>query len=437
MSRRSQALMLLTTFAVVLGTGSFHAAFVGHYGFLATSRLEWELAYAGLLAISAYSVGLPDRATGIASALGQAVPAVGVAATGISVAQLALGSLLLPRFVVGTAALLLTPAYVGYAALSLREREGTRYRERVLVVGDDEEVRALSEDLLFRPMKPAQVVATVGLDQMRAHGSETQPLVEFVHNNNPSVLVLNRQAAADDSVLPQAAQLHAEGLKIRTLRAFYEEWMGKLPIVELERVSLMFDISELHRNRYSRVKRTGDILLALVGIVVMGLALPVVLLLNTLANPGPLFFRQSRIGKGGTVFTMVKFRTCFADTEDHSWTQEDDPRLTRGGRLLRRLHIDEIPNVISILRGDMSWVGPRPEQPAYVEELAGKLPFYNIRHLVRPGLTGWAQVNYGYTSDYVGALQKLQYDFYYLRHQNFMMDLRVLGRTLRSVLPGA
>jgi len=437
MTRRSQALMLLTTFAVVMGTGAFHAAFLGHYGFLTTSRLEWELAYAVLLAVSAYATGLPDKATGITSALGQAVPAVCAAAVGISLAQLALDSPLLPRFVVGAGALLLTPAYLGLAALSLRERERSRYRERILVVGDTDEIGALTEDLLSRPVRPAQVVASVPLASVRGRGSESQPLLDLAHEYNPSVLVLNRQAAADDSVVLQAAQLHARGLKIRTLRAFYEEWMGKLPVVELERVSLMFDISELHRSRYSRVKRIVDVSLAVLGIAMLIVLLPVVLVVNALTNRGPLFFRQLRVGKGGKVFTMVKFRTCYADTEDQSWTQDDDPRLTKGGAWLRHLHIDEIPNVICILRGDMSWVGPRPEQPAYVEELAGKLQFYNVRHLVRPGLTGWAQVNYGYTSDQFGALQKLQYDFYYLRHQSLMLDLRVLGRTLRSVLPRA
>ena len=118
------------------------------------------------------------------------------------------------------------------------------------------------------------------------------------------------------------------------------------------------------------------------------------------------------------------------------WTGEDDPRITRFGRVLRRTHLDELPQVVNILRGELSVVGPRPEQPHYVEQLTEKLPFYAMRHLVRPGLTGWAQVKYGYAGDERDALEKLQYEFFYLRRQSLDFDLRIVGRTLRSVIGG-
>jgi lipopolysaccharide/colanic/teichoic acid biosynthesis glycosyltransferase len=121
---------------------------------------------------------------------------------------------------------------------------------------------------------------------------------------------------------------------------------------------------------------------------------------------------------------------------NNEWTTEDDPRITPFGRILRRFHIDEIPQVLNIIKGDLSIVGPRPEQPQYVEELVAKLPFYSLRHLVRPGLTGWAQVKYGYAGSERDALEKLQYEFFYLRHQSLSMDTRVIVRTLRSVLRG-
>ena len=117
----------------------------------------------------------------------------------------------------------------------------------------------------------------------------------------------------------------------------------------------------------------------------------------------------------------------------NEWTSEDDPRITRFGRLLRRTHLDELPQVVNILRGDLGVVGPRPEQPHYVAELTEKLPFYALRHLVRPGLTGWAQVKYGYAGNESDALEKLQYEFWYLRHQSLRTDARIIGRTIRSV----
>jgi lipopolysaccharide/colanic/teichoic acid biosynthesis glycosyltransferase len=147
-----------------------------------------------------------------------------------------------------------------------------------------------------------------------------------------------------------------------------------------------------------------------------------------------------RVGKGGRPFTMVKFRTMVpgaSDASAGSWTQRHDPRVTRFGRLLRATHLDELPQGFNILRGDLSVVGPRPEQPHYVDELVAKLPFYDLRHLVRPGLTGWAQVKYGYAGDEQDAVEKLQYDFWYLRHQRLSLDARILGRTIRSTVGGA
>jgi lipopolysaccharide/colanic/teichoic acid biosynthesis glycosyltransferase len=131
---------------------------------------------------------------------------------------------------------------------------------------------------------------------------------------------------------------------------------------------------------------------------------------------------------------MLKLRTMRVEGGPATWTSEGDPRITRFGAVLRRSHHDELPQVINILRGDLSLVGPRPEQPYYVQDLAGKISFYNFRHLVRPGLTGWAQVKYAYGSTSLDAYEKLQYDFYYLCHQCLAFDLRIIGRTIRSVI---
>jgi lipopolysaccharide/colanic/teichoic acid biosynthesis glycosyltransferase len=140
------------------------------------------------------------------------------------------------------------------------------------------------------------------------------------------------------------------------------------------------------------------------------------------------------VGRNGRLFNIVKFRTMRDDASDGEWTGERDPRVTRFGRWLRRTHIDELPQVVNILRGDLSTVGPRPEQPRYVQELIDKIPFYDLRHRVRPGLTGWAQVKYAYGASDSDAMEKLQYEFFYLRHQSLALDLRILGRTVRSVI---
>jgi lipopolysaccharide/colanic/teichoic acid biosynthesis glycosyltransferase len=155
---------------------------------------------------------------------------------------------------------------------------------------------------------------------------------------------------------------------------------------------------------------------------------------DAIANRGPVFFRQVRIGRDGKPFRILKLRTMIAAPGDGAPTSVSDPRVTRFGRFLRHTHLDELPQAVNILRGQLSVVGPRPEQPHLVNELSGKLPFYRLRHLVRPGLTGWAQVKYQYAGTEAEALEKLQYEFFYLRRQSLTLDLRIVGRTIRSVV---
>jgi lipopolysaccharide/colanic/teichoic acid biosynthesis glycosyltransferase len=253
-----------------------------------------------------------------------------------------------------------------------------------------------------------------------------------------SVVVLDRDAQSSDSVVAQAAELHGRGLRVRTLSMFYEQWLGKLPVGELERSSLLFDISEVHRLHYARVKRLIDLGAAAVGVLVLAPVCLAVMVGNRVGNRGPLFYAQLRVGKDGKPFSILKFRTMREARagDGTGWTQQEDPRVTPFGAILRRIHVDELPQMVNIFRGHLSFVGPRPEQPHYVDALAEKLPFYELRHIVRPGLTGWAQVKFGYAGDETDALEKLQFDFYYLRHQSLGLDFRILGRTVRHVMGG-
>jgi lipopolysaccharide/colanic/teichoic acid biosynthesis glycosyltransferase len=261
-----------------------------------------------------------------------------------------------------------------------------------------------------------------------------KPLEDLVSRHRITLVVLNREAQSLDEVVAQAAGVHSHGVRIRTLSLFYDEWLGKLPISELERIALLFDINEIHHPVYARMKRFLDVALALAGVPVLGIAIPVVALVNLAGNRGPLFFHQERVGKGNVVFTIHKFRTMRPTEGRADWTLPDDERVGAVGRMLRTLHIDELPQVWNVLRRDLSIVGPRPEQPRYVAQLTESIPFYETRHLVRPGITGWAQVKYDYGASELDALEKLQYEFYYLRHQSLPLDLRIIGRTLRSVV---
>ncbi|HEX3541914.1 MAG TPA: sugar transferase [Acidimicrobiales bacterium] len=433
MRRLARALLYAGTVALVLGLGHIHAVYIGHYPTGASSRLAWELAYSAALGVAAYAVGLPDLARNAYHALWLALCANVVAAAAISFVQLGLGVAILPRFVVFWTASLLVPGYALCAFVAARGRREERRRDRVLAILTPSEAAMFTDDLRHAERK-ASLARVLNHDEVTADSEAHTPLLDAFSQVDASILVLDRRAQNDESIVAQAAQLHSQGVRIRTLSLFYDEWVGKLPLSELERVALMFDIGELHRIRYGRVKRLVDGVVAAAGLVVMVVVIPFVLAANSLGNRGPLFFRQPRVGKGGEIFTMLKFRTMVPDSGDGTWTADGDTRITRVGSWLRRTHLDELPQVINILRGDQAIVGPRPEQPRYVSALREKIPFYDLRHLTRPGLTGWAQLNYHYGATEIDALEKLQYEFYYLRHQSLALDLRIIVRTIRQVV---
>ena len=418
---------------VVAGLGEFHAHFVGHYSFTGTARFGWFIGYIVLLELAVYLFGIPDASDGILTAVLSSLGASVAGAAGISLIQLVGGALLLPRAVVLGSALVLFPIFLGLTYVGREVDRRGAGDDRVLAVVEADDAAALRVDLKRDAERPAQLAGVLppseAADQARGPG-----LVQEALRCRATVLVLGREAQADESLVAQAATLHAQGVRVRSLAHFYDEWLGKLPLSELERSSLFFDIQELHAPRYARVKRLIDLVSGLLGVLALAPACGLVLTLNLAGNRGPLFFRQPRIGKGGREFTILKFRTMSPDSVETDWTSAHDPRLGRVGRWMRRLHLDELPQAVNLLRGELSLVGPRPEQPRYVAQLSEEIPFYDVRHLVNPGLTGWAQVKFPYGASVQDALEKLQYEFFYLRHQGPLLDIRILARTLRTMV---
>jgi lipopolysaccharide/colanic/teichoic acid biosynthesis glycosyltransferase len=431
--RLARPLLVIGTFGVVLALGKAHAT-AYEYDYTNSFRFSWSLAYIALLVVAAYGAGLPELPRTRRSALVTAVGSTAVAALGISILQLIVGSALLPRFVVFGTPAILVPFALLCATLARDGNARDGQRDRIVAVAGMEEGIYLTYELDTRPERPAVLACVLSPASASTDRPGHRPLIDAVEAAQATAVVLDRAAQADDSIVAQAAELHEAGVRIRTLSLFYDQWLGKLPLSELERVSLMFDIGELHRGRYGRIKRLMDAVLGSTGLVALLVVVPFVLIGNRLGNRGPLLYRQPRVGKGGQEFQILKFRTMQPDHGGSDWTSESDPRITPFGAWLRRTHLDELPQMLNILRGDLSLVGPRPEQPQYVEDLTGKIPFYRLRHLVRPGLTGWAQVKYPYGASDLDAFEKLQYEFHYLRHQSLAVDLRIIGRTVRSVV---
>ncbi len=425
-------LVYALTAVIVLLVAAIHAQ-IHHYELTQPPRFEWLLALIALLFMATYAAGVNEVGISFGARVARATGAVGSAVVIISLLQLITARPPLPRFDLGFSALALVPALAALASQAQRSVVLQGEQERVVALVDKDEQARLERDITVRPERPSLLVAAVPPSQLCPAPAAPAPLGELIGKSRITLVVMNREAQAREEIVAQVARAHSQGVRVRTLSLFYDEWLGKLPLSELERIALLFDINEIHRPVYARVKRFLDVVIAIAGVPFLLIAIPVIALVDLLANRGPLFFHQDRVGKNGVVFTIHKFRTMRETGGPADWTTADDARLNRAGRIMRRLHIDELPQLLNVLRRELSVVGPRPEQPRYVAMLSESIPFYETRHLVRPGITGWAQVKYDYGSSEQDALEKLQYEFYYLRHQSLSLDLRIIGRTLRSI----
>lgn len=226
------------------------------------------------------------------------------------------------------------------------------------------------------------------------------------------------------------------GVSVVEFPNFYEGLTGKIPVSLIQEVWFLENLIDLKKSFYDRMKRASDILFAaLFGIPALAVT-PLIAFGIKLDNPGPILFRQKRIGKNGNIIELVKFRTMIPEAAamDAQWSEKNDSRITRFGKLLRKTRLDELPQLWNIIKGDISFVGPRPEQIDITKMLKEKIPFYDMRHLVQPGLTGWAQINPPYYYSSVDdTYVKLQYDLYYIKNRSFALDLNIMFRTAMIV----
>ncbi|MDQ5823240.1 MAG: sugar transferase [Chloroflexota bacterium] len=240
-------------------------------------------------------------------------------------------------------------------------------------------------------------------------------------------------------LLHTLSRLHEQGAQITPMFAIYQDLTGRVPVSHLGNdwyVALPANVKKTTRT-YQLIKRGLDIVMSLGMLIVAAPIIPLTMLAIKLDSPGPIFFKQVRVGQGGKLFKIVKFRSMRQDAEAGSgavWASNGDPRVTRIGRFLRKSRIDEIPQLWNIVVGDMSFVGPRPERPEFDEQLQREIPFYLARRAVRPGLTGWAQVQYRYGNTIADTLRKVEYDLYYIKNESLYLDLLILLRTVAVVL---
>lgn len=359
---------------------------------------------------------------------------VGISLT-LSVAGLLLVFFAQPYRITRPTILLWTPLaavmVTGMRVLYRRTLASSRLAHQIALVATPE-VQAIWPDIrkqsssiyhLRHIIDPAKASAVERLDQLAASGSVSE-------------IVLGTRDDTSRELFAALLRCYDSGITVRSLADLYEDCTGRLLLDQLGHSWLISLPMRSETSRlYSTSKRLVDVCVASTGLLVLGVILAPAALLIKLDDRGPVFHRQERVGKYGRVFRLAKLRTMRVRGEDgNSWTGERDVRVTRVGRVLRTLHLDELPQMWNILRGEMSLIGPRPEQPQYVEQLQRQIDFYNTRLTVAPGLTGWAQVNYGYGAGVEGARVKLSYDLYYVKRQSVSLDLLIMARTLLTVL---
>ncbi len=387
---------------------------------------------AATLAAGIWLVTLHAAAAGAPYALGPWVPATIGAATGlICIAAL-------NPYVTGLG--LSIPALLG-AALGVLASSGIwesvvrrpAAKRRVLVIGSSA-VADVAAAASRQPGTPFEVLGGLGSGEPAAL-RDLDELAAVVRQQRPDLIVLTDEQICDHA-LDRLLDLTDCRFRVAGLSCFFEDAFGCVPLAHLKPVWFM---SLLHlRQRADRrpSKRGFDIVVAGLGLL---LTAPLIALLALLVKttPGPAIYRQVRVGEGGRRFTICKLRTMRLTAEQPGepvYAQPSDPRCTTVGSILRLTHLDELPQFWNVLKGDMSMVGPRPERPEFVAQLETTVPFWNRRLLMRPGMTGWAQVRFGYAADAVSSAEKLSYDFWYMRHGSLIVDLAVCVRTVLLVI---
>jgi sugar transferase (PEP-CTERM system associated) len=355
-------------------------------------------------------------------------------------------TLVIARNVFLVAALLVITSVLGWRVVFEWSARRFGVRERLLLIGTTPAAIVLARELFERRAElGVDIVGFVDPDPARVGTPLINPGIIGTIADTPSIVrarsvdrvVVSLADARGTLPMDTLLEMKLNGIRFDHLASVYEQYTGKIAVENLRPSWFIFSPGFRKTALLSAGKRLADLITSAVGLL---LASPLILLLAALVrltSPGPAFYAQRRVGRYGRVFTIHKLRSMRADAEAQSgavWATSADARITPLGRLLRRTRLDELPQLWNVLVGDMSLVGPRPERPEFVQMLTREIPFYGQRHVVRPGLTGWAQVRYTYGASVEDAMQKLQYDLFYIKHMSIALDLLILFSTIKIVI---
>ncbi|MFI1745835.1 sugar transferase [Thalassobellus sediminis] len=322
-----------------------------------------------------------------------------------------------------------------------------RFYKKVLIVGETSNIQTIVK--AFKGADPNyKIVGFINCEVRKSAKIKFKGIVEYnpkqiyqvIKDENISEIVIasyNSESITQE-IYKDLITLLEGGFSIKEYTQVYEDMTYRVPVQFVGKdFYKYFPFSRSNQNKmYQFFHRFFDVVISFLGVLCGIILLPFVFLGNLIGNTGPLFYYQERIGKNGNLFKIIKFRTMVTNAEKNGavWAKKNDIRITPFGKFLRNSRLDEVPQFLNILKGDMSLIGPRPERPYFVRELSQTLPFYETRHIIKPGLTGWAQVNTRYGSSVDDSLLKLQYDLYYIKHKSFFLDINILIKTISTII---
>ena len=318
-------------------------------------------------------------------------------------------------------------------------------RERLLLVGTNDSAVRLARELHERQDLGIEIVGFVDADPGRVGTPVFNPGVIGTIDDIPAIVrarsvdhvVVSLLDARGKLPMDKLLEMKLEGVSFDHLTSIYEQYTGKIAVDNLRPSWLIFSSGFRKTTLQRSIKRGLDLAIAGVGLILAAPLIALIALAIRLTSRGPVFYHQQRVGQHGRIFVLHKFRSMRHDAEKDTgavWARAGDHRITRLGRILRRSRLDELPQLWNVLCGHMSVVGPRPERPEFVGSLKEEVPFYGQRHVVRPGLTGWAQVRYTYAASVEDTMEKLQYDLFYIKHMSVSLDLFIMAKTIKTVL---
>jgi len=322
---------------------------------------------------------------------------------------------------------------------------GKTFRNNTIIVGFNQLAYDLAKFLNRNPQYGYNLKYALDVSEQAAFSFQNvdfrqvrgaKDIERIIDSEHINTIILSPESYRLPDIIDVFYKAGKRNVQFINLASAYEKIMKKVPLETINQLWFLENISRGEKRLHELLKRISDIILALFGMAVLLVLFPVAALTIKFASAGPVFYRQKRVGKGGKIFEVIKFRTMIENAEQNGavWAQKEDPRVTKFGKFLRKTRLDELPQIINILKSEMSVVGPRAERPEFTEKLKKEIPFYEERLLVRPGLSGWAQINYGKDLDSNDTKEKLQYDLYYIKNRSLTIDLAIILKTIKTIL---